>query len=191
MIHKASYPASREQKNAKMSKKKKTTTSKASKKSRIFLVAVRIIHSSSPYTPSPRFRERETAMANSKTLVEIVENSYCTAFSDILWDKKHGSREQVTESVFVCKPHLQGPREAVTAAESKRERSANLLCVQAHKELLLLLQRSSERECGTLSSRLRLFRSSSSRSASRMRSQIEILSLSPRSRFALYWGSLK
>lgn len=70
-------------------------------------------------------------MADSKTLVEIVENSYCTAFSDILWDKKHGSREQVTESVFVCKPHLQGPREAVTAAESKRERSANLLCASA------------------------------------------------------------
>jgi hypothetical protein len=50
-------------------------------------------------------------MADSKTLVEIVEKSYCTAFSDILWEKKHGSREQVTESVFVCIPHLQGPRE--------------------------------------------------------------------------------
>jgi hypothetical protein len=99
MIHKASYPASREQKNEKMSKKQKTTTSKASKKSRIFFVAVRIIHSSSPYNPSPVLRERETAMANSKTLRKIVENSYCTAFSNILWDKKHGSREQVTESV--------------------------------------------------------------------------------------------
>jgi hypothetical protein len=130
-------------------------------------------------------------MANSKTLVEIVENSYCTAFSDILWDKKHGSREQVTESVFVCNPHLQEPREAVTAAESKRERSANLLCVQVHKELLLLLQ--------TIE-RARVQRSVLKGTVFPLiffaiRVPNEIPHRDPQSqsgsRFALYWGSLK
>lgn len=111
-------------------------------------------------------------MADSKTLVEIVEKSYCTASSDILWEKSMGQESRWRR---VCS--------FVTHTCKDLERSANLLCVQVHEELLLLLlQRSSERasgrECSTLSSRARLFRSCSSRSASRMRSQIEILSLS-------------
>jgi hypothetical protein len=67
-------------------------------------------------------------MADSKTLVEIVEKSYCTAFSDILWEKKHGSREQVTESVFVCIPHLQGPREECKSPVCKCTRSCCCCC---------------------------------------------------------------